>query len=893
MSKPSRTLLLLLLVYFPLTTFAQQRNFSISKTLPAWIQKVTTVDKRPANRDIQDGYFIFLYEQQANLENEEQYVHVIREIVSDNGVQNGSEISVTYDPSYEKLTFHQVTIWRNNKPINKLNARNFKVMQNEKELTKFIYSGTYDAYLILDDVRKGDRIEYAFSKKGANPVFGKQFCDTYYFDDQSQIANIYFNVIAKKERAIQFKNFNAVPKLNTKEINGLKVYEWQGQLTKAIKSEEFEPSWYNSYSRVQISEFKSWKEIVDWSIKLNSYDLGKSATLNSKIKDFKQKANGNKEKYFELVTRFVQDEVRYMGIEMGEYSHRPNSPEKVLRQRYGDCKDKSLLLIALLKGNDINAYPVYINTYLNDKTKALLPTTEAFNHAVVLVEFEGQKIWIDPTIADQGGPIKKTYFPYHANVLVVKPGNDKLEWVKPNPPGKLSSTTIFNLPDTTEGKKAEITIKSTYTANYADDIRNYISSSGIDKIEKDYLAYYTKIYPTIAKTKDIVITDDRKNNVVFLEEYYDIENSWAKDDSVSSKFYANFYGDMVNNELRTLKKARKIPFSLKYPANVHQIVKILIPTSSDIKPKEIEIDRAGYQFNYKLFYSSDTLVLDYKYVNKTYEIPGEETKQYVTDREKIYDYINYSISWDGSPVNKQTSDVNFSMVLLAIIVFFCSIIAGFFVYVYKQPYNLEEIKIAPKIGGWLILVAIGLIISLLMLIRAVYFSNAFSKSAWDNLSSYTPDLALLWKWIFVLEVGTNMSILAGIILLLVLFFGRRKILPRFYVIFKTITLLILIIDLIIVNIISDGVTKFTLIADLTNLLTKLIFSIIWIIYFLKSSRVKQTFVFTYPNVAWRFALIKDMSAHINVPFPSDLNQAPVSEINSIALKPNPDEEHPQ
>src|SRR5690606_28080296 len=60
------------------------------------------------------------------------------------------------------------------------------------------------------------------------------------------------------------------------------------------------------------------------------------------------KANGNSTQYVKEATDFVQNEVRYMGVEVGEYSHRANKPEKVFDQRYGDCKDKSVLLSALL-----------------------------------------------------------------------------------------------------------------------------------------------------------------------------------------------------------------------------------------------------------------------------------------------------------------------------------------------------------------------------------------------------------------------------------------------------------------------------------------------------------------------------------------------------------------
>ncbi len=100
--------------------------------------------------------------------------------------------------------------------------------------------------------------------------------------------------------------------------------------------------------RAQLTEYKNWNEVVNWGLSINGYPNLKSPLLDKKIKEFKEQAGNDQKKYIELATRFVQDEIRYMGIEMGIYSHRPNSPERVLKQRYGDCKDKSLLLVHLL-----------------------------------------------------------------------------------------------------------------------------------------------------------------------------------------------------------------------------------------------------------------------------------------------------------------------------------------------------------------------------------------------------------------------------------------------------------------------------------------------------------------------------------------------------------------
>lgn len=100
---PQKLPFVFLLLLANLIASAQKKNFAVDKKEPAWIEKITTTNQKLTNRDIQEGYYLSLYEQQNNIETQEVYTHIIREIASDNGVQNGSEISVTYDPSYQKL----------------------------------------------------------------------------------------------------------------------------------------------------------------------------------------------------------------------------------------------------------------------------------------------------------------------------------------------------------------------------------------------------------------------------------------------------------------------------------------------------------------------------------------------------------------------------------------------------------------------------------------------------------------------------------------------------------------------------------------------------------------------------------------------------------------------
>ncbi|HEX6901910.1 MAG TPA: DUF3857 domain-containing protein [Thermoanaerobaculia bacterium] len=93
----------------------------------------------------------------------------------------------------------------------------------------------------------------------------------------------------------------------------------------------------------------------------------------------------------------VSEEVRYTGVELGEGSLVPRKPAETLRRKFGDCKDKAVLLVALLRASDIPAYVALLNAGEGDSdVEESLPGFGMFNHAIVVVP-GSPAIWIDPT----------------------------------------------------------------------------------------------------------------------------------------------------------------------------------------------------------------------------------------------------------------------------------------------------------------------------------------------------------------------------------------------------------------------------------------------------------------------------------------------------------------
>lgn len=857
------TLLFLLfaLLFSVLNSYGQNKNFSVNKSEPSWIVKIAEKKVKTSLKDVSDGYYLSLYENQNHAERKEEFVHIIREIVSDAGVQNGSQISVSYAPDYQKLIFHKVILWRNNVPQDQLSATKFKILQSEKELSRFIYNGTYEAFLLLDDVRKGDRIEFSYSLQGDNPIFGKKFSSTYYFEGQASISHVYTNLIFDKNRSLNIRNLNgaAAPKISEKD--NLKLYEWESTLTKTHREVDFEPSWYNPLKRTQVSEYKNWNEVVEWGLAVNDYPDLKTPLLNKKVAELKSKSGSNKKKYIELATRFVQDEIRYMGIEIGAYSHRPNSPEKILKQRYGDCKDKSLLLVHLLKAMDVKAYMAYVDTYLRDKTIDFLPSPFVFNHVIVMVEYDYFKTWIDPTISYQRGSFDNFYSPDYGNALVLKKNVNSLEKIESNPAGKLISNLEFNLADTTENGITTLLIKTTYTDNYADNIRSEIAGSGIDGAEKNYLEYYTKLYPEIEAKAPLQYVDDEQNNTIEITESYEISNAWVDNsDGTDKQFY--FYGDLISHELRNITGGKRIaPVAMSNHVNIEQRISINMPYSSNLGTENFKVENDNYYFELYRFQRDRKATFDYTFRTMTGVIEPDGVKNYIKESKKIEEYLTYHVNRKGSELSAGSAAIGpFTIIpfILAIV------ITGFLVFMAyrkKSDFDIERIAYAAPIGEWLVLLGMRVVYYPFLMLLSPFFTGLFGRSFWTQLDAFNSSQWVI-KSAFVTEAIIYGFLFSYSIYCAFLFFNRRANFPKQFIILSVSHVGFLIFDLAIALYIKyiSGTTS----ADtqgISGLIGTVLISAVWTWYLLKSQRVKETFVFTYPKEEWEQALAEYYSEH--------------------------------
>jgi len=635
----------IVIVFFLLfdTGFAQLKK-PRTGALPLWASVAKySYNNNSLEREAEGGYLDLAFEKQVSLEQQSVYVRKVIKVLTESGVQNSSEISVAFDPSYQNLTFHSVKILRNNITIDQLNLSKFKTIQQESDLNRHIYDGSLSSVLFLEDVRKGDIIEYSYTIKGFNPIFQGKYSTVFDVDFEVPVGSLYYKLIVPNGREVTVRGRNTDIKPVIHEGTNERIYEWSLQWVKPRRIQDNLPSWYDPYSTIMVSEYRSWKEVSDWALNLFPLTTHISEELRTKIAEIIAQ-NATEEQRTLAALRFVQDDIRYMGIEMGESSHKPGDPNKIFSQRFGDCKDKSYLLCTMLRSMNIQAFPVLINTSCKKTINEWLPSSTAFDHATVQVQLNNTKYWFDPTISYQRGRINVISYPDYQYGLVVSPSTESLEKINTREPGKVRVKEVFSIPDM--NGKARLKVTSYYTGTFADEIRSSFNNNSSYEMQKTFRDYYSSYYKKI--TADSISYQDDENTGLFVTtEIYSIDGIWDLEDGKKKASFAPF---VINGLIKRPKDLdREMPFSLMWPVKYSEEIEINLPEDWTAEQNSETIKSSSFSMTAKLLHDGKkTIFLEYTYENLKDYVNADDIKEYteaIDKRDKEFNYVlTYSVN---------------------------------------------------------------------------------------------------------------------------------------------------------------------------------------------------------------------------------------------------------
>jgi hypothetical protein len=154
--------------------------------------------------------------------------------------------------------------------------------------------------------------------------------------------------------------------------------------------------WSDVLARLVVAEKNSWEQAVNYSLRHFAKANEGGEAVNQLIAQL-TKENDSTEQKIEKTYQFVARNIRYTSFSGYGHTITPHTFNDVINNKYGDSKDKSALLVAILKRLGIKAYPVLVATQRKRISNVQLPALSYFNHMVVCFKYKNTKYCLDPT----------------------------------------------------------------------------------------------------------------------------------------------------------------------------------------------------------------------------------------------------------------------------------------------------------------------------------------------------------------------------------------------------------------------------------------------------------------------------------------------------------------
>ncbi len=814
---------------------------------PDWVQQIAlALDAPVPTEQISGGVYYLLTDMQYRAGPEPvRFSRMAIKATDTGGLESAAHVEIGFDPSFQTLTLHWVDVVRDGQRLARLPDTQVRVIQREAELEYRIYDGRKTATLFLDDVRVGDVVDYAYSVQGQNPAFQDAVFGGMSMQWDVPVRDDHTRLLVPRGTTLQFSNRNGAPEPSRSVQGDYDQLVWRQANVAPQADEDGTPGWFDDFASVQWSQYPHWGGVVDWALPIYEPQRQLGAEADAELARIARTYPANAERTA-AVLRFVQTQIRYLGVEVGAGSYQPTPPQRVLERRFGDCKDKTLLMLSMLHRLDIPANAALVNTAIGRGLLDQLPMPDVFDHVLVKVQLDGRDYWLDPTRDTQYGNLASLYQPDFGQALVVAPGVRTLVPMRASgqPAPKRQVHTQF---DAREGmdQPARMTVRTNNEADDAEAMRGLLAREPRESIQKDYLNFYASFYPGIVSAGPLEVEDDRDGNRLVTIERYDIADFWGKDAKTGVRSAATHAADMQSRFDDPKTPIRRAPMALEHPVDFTHTTEILLHDTWPIEDRQSSVSDAGFQFEHRVrgYSQGRRVVLEDHYRSLADHVPAKAMAQHVSNLQQAKDALGFELTWTPEGAGVATEGYNWTVALVALLLLgaYVTLALRF----YRTDPLLPNAPLDPALAGlrgWLLLPAFAAVVTPLRVLADMGLGlEPYALATWSALSTPGGEAYhALWVPVLLFELAANLGLLVLSSLLLVMFFQRRRGAPRLYILLLASSLALVAMDLALVQLIPAAAAEISP-QDWGALGRAAIAALIWIPYFLKSRRVQSTF----------------------------------------------------
>lgn len=524
------------------------------------------------------------------------YYRTVTHLLNSEGVRQNAEVSVIYSPEYQRVTWHSLQLIRGNQVIDLLPVARFRQLQRELGFEAKVYDGQITAAAVLEGVRIGDILETAYTIHDTNPLMVGHLSSRHHLG--SSYPTRRQTVIVRAPAAAKpLARYAWIPPATTGLPESLfslaelqypareeatdqeRVYRWEARDVPAL---DFDGNISGQaapyYPMLRWSSFRTWADVVNWATPLFESSGPLPPAIEKQVAAWREQMSSPVQR-LQAAVDWAQGDVRYFSMAMGSHNLKPRPLAEICATGFGDCKDKSVLLVAMLRDLGFKAWPALVHSYAQDKLREDGPDPYAFNHAIVAYEHEGQLRWVDPTLKQPAGVPGQWAVPPYRLALLLRDGEVRLTPV---------SGPTLNGPDTVT--RDQITVDAEGNAILAthlvirgleaDFYRQRLEGTSESETSKNWFNYISQFYRRLEEVRAPVITDDRAHNSIIIEAQYRLPEFRTSDGSRTGFLVYAYAMRALMNPPES--RRRHWPYGLPVDRHVRQEIEVTLPDQPPI-----------------------------------------------------------------------------------------------------------------------------------------------------------------------------------------------------------------------------------------------------------------------------------------------------------------------
>ncbi|MGM0369840.1 MAG: DUF3857 domain-containing protein [Bacillota bacterium] len=335
------------------------------------------------------------------------------------GVEDYGEFKIRFNQSSENIKIVEAKTIKPDGSIIEPKEDAINEITPPEAANASIYSDARIKVISMSGVEPGSIVVCEYVKTKDEYAIKDEFWNYQLFQTTDPIEEKKLVVKTPADKKVNYKVRNGDLKPEITEENNTKTYTWLETDVPAIIKENNMTSLINVAPFIEISTLDNWSQISNWYQGLIDEQYQVNDELKSKIEELT--ADGqSKEDKIEKLYNYVTSQIRYIGLQFGESGYRPYSATETFSNKYGVCKEKATLLIAMLREIGVEAEPVLIRRG-SGAIDVDIASPALFNHLIVYLP--DQDKYLDPTSSGT------TYgvLPGDQGKNVLLPEEDKLE----------------------------------------------------------------------------------------------------------------------------------------------------------------------------------------------------------------------------------------------------------------------------------------------------------------------------------------------------------------------------------------------------------------------------------------------------------------------------------